>query len=164
MTQLVDLFKPYQINESLVPFALTFATGNKFSAFNLRYPIFFSDKIAEIRTVSINLVAEILAKFIKHEHSACRRSGLSIDTPNAMPLSDKFLEEIQNGFWKTKNWRRRQTFAIMMKVLLEKELISRKRFCCIFKSNLVEISLDGKSSWSLCTLDHEKFSVTIPAK
>jgi len=126
LTRLVSLFRPYEINTYLVPFALTFT----------------ADKISEIRLCALDMVASILAVFIKHEHSACKRSGLSISSPNSMPLSEKFLDEIQKAFWKSKNWRRRQSFAVMMKIMLEKELISRKKFCHIFRTNIIELSVE----------------------
>lgn len=91
----------------------------------------------------MQMLALILAIFIRYEHTACKLSGLSISSPNSMPLSEKLLEEIKNGFWRTKNWRRRQTFAIMMQKMLENELISRKKFCYVFKPFLIELAAEG---------------------
>jgi len=111
LTRLVSLFRPYEINTYLVPFALTLS----------------ADKISEIRLCAIDMLASILAVFIKHKNSKFLRG--------------KLLNEVEKSFWKSNNWRRRQSFAIMMKIVLEKELISRKMFCQVFRTNIIELSI-----------------------
>jgi len=112
ITRLISLFKPDEINTYLVPFALTLS----------------ADKISEIRLCALEMLALILAKFISQESSKS--------------LSDQFLNEVEQSFWKSKDWRRRQSFAIMMKILLEKELVSREMFCQTFDAKIFELSFE----------------------
>ncbi|CAD5208266.1 unnamed protein product [Bursaphelenchus xylophilus] len=123
---MAHLFKPYHVNLYLIPFALAFST----------------DRIAEVRKGGVRMLAEVLALLIRHEHAACKISGLPIDAPNAMPLSDAFLKDVRTGFWKSLNWRKRQSFAQMLEILARERLLTPKTFCQTFKQPLLELSMD----------------------
>lgn len=54
------------------------------------------------------MLAEVIALFIRVEYEQLERTDCSSTDHESMPLTDRLIQEIRDGFWKTINWRRRQ--------------------------------------------------------
>lgn len=82
----------------------------------------FLDQIAEVRNNGVKILAEILALFICEEWKKVLNNTLKTENEYEnylfhidnsiqsipLPLTDSLLNEIRAGFWRTRNWRRRQ--------------------------------------------------------
>ncbi len=119
-----------------------------------------------MRTSGVEMLAEVLSLFIRSEWPAPQHNGGSgggsgggervaaaEDTPHVMPLTMKLLREIRAGFWHTRIWRRRQSFARMLSTLLARQLISDEQFLHLLGPDLVEVSEDGEKLARTCAHD-----------
>jgi len=116
------------VNRYLSAYALTFST----------------DKISEVRTSGVHMLAEVLALFIRVEWAQHQEEILAedVDISNFLPLAYKFLREIRAGFWNTRVWRRRQSFAKMLAALASKRLITAGQFLRLMFHDFMDVSRD----------------------
>jgi hypothetical protein len=91
------------------------------------------------------MLAEVLALFIRVEWQQHQGEILAegADISSFMPLASKFLREIRAGFWNTRVWRRRQSFAKMLAALAAKRLITVGQFLRLMFHDFMDVSRDG---------------------
>jgi hypothetical protein len=87
LTKMVHLFPVSLVNTHICPFALTFA----------------ADRVSSVRTNGAAMLAAVLGSFIQAEWATPSPAAI-------MPLTDQLLDEIRTGFWRTRDWRRRQRY------------------------------------------------------
>ncbi|KAI1717375.1 serine/threonine-protein phosphatase 4 regulatory subunit 1 [Ditylenchus destructor] len=131
LTPLVKLLNAAQVDHYLSAFALTFAT----------------DRIAAVRNNGVEILAEVLALFIREEWpTKSNESSPGTVHSATLPFTDKLLNEIRAGFSQSRNWRRRQSFGRMLEIVLRKNLVTHDQFFLLFFNDYVQISKDTVSN------------------
>lgn len=73
--------------------------------------IYFKDRIAAVRNNGVEILAEVLALFIREEWpTKSNESSPGTVHSATLPFTDKLLNEIRAGFSQSRNWRRRQRY------------------------------------------------------
>uniref|UniRef100_A0A183BL81 Uncharacterized protein n=1 Tax=Globodera pallida TaxID=36090 RepID=A0A183BL81_GLOPA len=160
LTRLVQFFPITHINRHLSGFALSFS----------------ADRISEVRICGVDMLAVVLAAFIRNEWDDAAdveppklvdtSTNNSMDTfcgedgektppntltnsesavsnePLELPLTDRLLADIRFGFWRTRQWRRRQSFGRLLYSLAQNKLIADEQFHYLFHNDLMKISED----------------------
>ncbi|KAI3409830.1 hypothetical protein GPALN_006205 [Globodera pallida] len=160
LTRLVQFFPITHINRHLSGFALSFS----------------ADRISEVRICGVDMLAVVLAAFIRNEwddaadveppklvdtstnnstDTFCGEDGEKTppntltnsesavsNEPLQLPLTDRLLADIRFGFWRTRQWRRRQSFGRLLYSLAQNKLIADEQFHYLFHNDLMKISED----------------------
>ncbi|VDM38664.1 unnamed protein product [Toxocara canis] len=119
---LCDLYDVEDVNEYIAAIALTLAT----------------DRVADVRNEAASLLARVLAKFVTHEWSgpsACVELC-------SIPITASFVNDIIKGFARSKNWRRRQTFAVFCEKTLEFGQLDYEQFKFLLLHELFHLGSD----------------------
>ncbi|CAK5074618.1 unnamed protein product [Meloidogyne enterolobii] len=69
-------------------------------------------------------------------------SMLTDEEPINLPLTFELLAEIRSGFWRTRSWRRRQSFANLLYLLLRHCLLTPLQFYYLFFHDFMCLSDD----------------------
>jgi len=108
---MLPLYTSNKVNRHFSGLALTFSIGK----YNLSKKLFklFLDNIAEVRKYGLVLLAEVIGILVGDEWQTVGNDS-NTDTI-LLPLTRAFVQEVQNGFRNSPNWRRRQRliFAIL---------------------------------------------------
>nr|CAD2160405.1 unnamed protein product [Meloidogyne enterolobii] len=143
---LVGILPMELVNKYLCAYALTFS----------------ADKISQVRTNGIKMLSNVLSTFIqvewrdqkdlwrrRTEHmsdaipvTSSDASMLTDEEPINLPLTFELLAEIRSGFWRTRSWRRRQSFANLLYLLLRHCLLTPLQFYYLFFHDFMCLSDD----------------------
>nr|CAD2156429.1 unnamed protein product [Meloidogyne enterolobii] len=143
---LVGILPMELVNKYLCAYALTFS----------------ADKISQVRTNGIKMLSNVLSTFIqvewrdqkdlwrrRTEHmsdaipvTSSDASLLTDEEPINLPLTFELLAEIRSGFWRTRSWRRRQSFANLLYLLLRHCLLTPLQFYYLFFHDFMCLSDD----------------------
>nr|CAD2175544.1 unnamed protein product [Meloidogyne enterolobii] len=143
---LVGILPMELVNKYLCAYALTFS----------------ADKISQVRTNGIKMLSNVLSTFIqvewrdqkdlwrrRTEHmsdaipvTSSDASLLTDEEPINLPLTFELLAEIRSGFWRTRSWRRRQSFANLLYLLLSHCLLTPLQFYYLFFHDFMCLSDD----------------------
>ncbi|KAF7636973.1 hypothetical protein Mgra_00003552 [Meloidogyne graminicola] len=121
LTQLISLLPIDVINKYLCAYALTFS----------------ADRISQVRINGTIMLSLVIKTFIQHEWTeykdfwkrehlsdaipitSCESSMTLEEESINLPLTFELLREIRSGFWLTRSWRRRQSFAHLLYLLIQ---------------------------------------------
>uniref|UniRef100_A0A1I8B8N9 UPF0518 protein n=1 Tax=Meloidogyne hapla TaxID=6305 RepID=A0A1I8B8N9_MELHA len=146
LNQLIDLLPIELVNKYLCAYALTFS----------------ADKISQVRTNGIRMLSTVLSMFIENEWkeqkdlwrrrtehlsdaipvTSSDSSMLADEEPIDLPLTFELLAEIRSGFWRTRSWRRRQSFAHLLHLLVQ-YLLTPLQFYYLFFHDFMCLSDDN---------------------
>ncbi|MFH4974097.1 hypothetical protein AB6A40_000806 [Gnathostoma spinigerum] len=119
---LCDLYNVEDVNTYLAAIALTLA----------------NDRISDVRKEAATLLAHILGKFVAKEW----HDDSSPCDELSMPVTGKFVADIVNGFCRSKNWQRRQTFTVFCERAFRLGDLTPKQFSLLLLNDLIRLSND----------------------
>ncbi|KAK0425299.1 hypothetical protein QR680_009132 [Steinernema hermaphroditum] len=122
--KLCDLFSLDLLNKYLCGIALTLCT----------------DQVASVRDVALDLIIEILARFVQSEWKVMDINDKR--DRSDMPLSNVLCEDLLRGFGNSQSWRRRQTFAMCCEKILKTNVMSDEQFSFFFGDVFLKLAGD----------------------